>query len=82
MPTFGGHWASALTDANNSMEFPWFIVRAAAESCGRWRSRRCGPCPEENISMSQRRPRGSRALSVTLRLEADKLSLGINNLFC
>jgi hypothetical protein len=32
--------------------------------------------------MSQRRPRGSRALSVTLRLEADKLSLGINNLFC
>jgi hypothetical protein len=32
--------------------------------------------------MSQRRLRGSRALCVTLRLEADKLSLGINNLFC
>lgn len=38
--------------------------------------------PAQGISMSQRRPRESGALCVTVRLESNKVLLCINHLFC
>ena len=79
---FGGYCSCSLTSLINSMEFPWSAVRAAAESCGSmafsepWAMSGVGHLREPMPGLRKQ------SFCVTVRLEANKVSLRINHLFC